>query len=212
MAGMEKLVLTFPKTNPDIRVEPVSTDPLNPDFTSFGIFDTDSGDNLCILRADDIVQQRNFMAALGAGALGCTPSQATSRMLRARILIRLMPRASWYEGKLATTHSPTTAVSAVQLMPMPWSICRESFIFLTLNSLSQPSDHNPLITSRCPFTTHPTPLLYFIEPNPVPFFLLTALLCFLPWSWATEPKSDSEPARWRSGIQRDTSTISSITN
>ena len=67
---MEKLVLTFPKTNPGIRVEPISTDPLNPDFTSFSIIDIESGGNLCTLRADDIVQQRNFMAALGGKGPG----------------------------------------------------------------------------------------------------------------------------------------------
>ena len=61
---MEKRILTFPKSNPNIAVESVSSDPLSPNFTAFNVYNSKTNELLGTFRADDIVQQRNFMAAL----------------------------------------------------------------------------------------------------------------------------------------------------
>ena len=68
--NLEKRILTFPRTNSHITVQPVSTDPHNPDFTAFSIIDDETGEVLRTFRADNIVQQRNFMAALGGKGPG----------------------------------------------------------------------------------------------------------------------------------------------
>ena len=61
---LEKRILTFPKSNPNIAVESVSSDPLSPNFTAFNVYNSKTNELLGTFRADDIVQQRNFMAAL----------------------------------------------------------------------------------------------------------------------------------------------------
>lgn len=66
----QKKILTFSKSKPDIAVQPVSKDPRSPNFTAFNIISASSGEILCTLRADDIVQQRKFMAALGGKGPG----------------------------------------------------------------------------------------------------------------------------------------------
>lgn len=67
---LEKRILTFSKDDPKLRVEPVSSDPTSPDFTAFNIFSSQTGELLYTFRAEDIVQQRNFMVALGGKGPG----------------------------------------------------------------------------------------------------------------------------------------------
>lgn len=71
---VQKLVVSrIPRTEPDIKVHPLTQDPHSRDFTSFTVKDSVSDIVLGTFRADDIVQQRNFMAALG----GCGPGLFT---------------------------------------------------------------------------------------------------------------------------------------
>ena len=79
--GMAKLILSLPRDQPNIHVAPVSTDPTNPDFTSFNIFDSHTGELLNTFRASSIVEQRKFMAALsgrGPGLFTSEPHSTTS--------------------------------------------------------------------------------------------------------------------------------------
>ena len=72
-SDMAKLILSFPRDQPNIRVAPVNTDPTTPttpDYTGFNIFHSQTGELLNTFRADDIVQQRGFMAALSSRGSG----------------------------------------------------------------------------------------------------------------------------------------------
>ena len=62
---MAKLILTLPTDRPNVRMAPISTDPTTPNYTAFSIHHSQTGELLNTFRADDIVQQRGFMAALG---------------------------------------------------------------------------------------------------------------------------------------------------
>lgn len=64
------IIRRIPKVNPNIRVEALSQNTQSHDFTGFVIHDCDSNAILETFRADDIVQQRNFMAALGGTGPG----------------------------------------------------------------------------------------------------------------------------------------------
>ena len=79
-SGMAKLILSLSRDQPNIHVAPVSTDPLNPDFTSFNILDSHTGELLNTFRASSIVEQRKFMAALsgrGPGLFSSEPHSTT---------------------------------------------------------------------------------------------------------------------------------------
>lgn len=67
---MAKLILSLPADKPNIRMAPVSTDPTTLDYTAFNICETQTGELLHTFRANDIVQQRAFMAALGGRGPG----------------------------------------------------------------------------------------------------------------------------------------------
>ena len=68
---LQKLIITrIPRTEPDIVVKALSPDSRSHDFTGFVVHDSHSGDILGTFRADDIVQQRNFMVALGGSGPG----------------------------------------------------------------------------------------------------------------------------------------------
>lgn len=68
---LQKLIITrIPRTEPDIIVKALSQDSRSHDFTSFVVHDSHSGDALGTFHADDIVQQRNFMVALGGSGPG----------------------------------------------------------------------------------------------------------------------------------------------
>lgn len=67
---MAKLILTLPSHTPSLHTAPVSTDPTKSDFTAFNVYDGRTDNLLCTFRANDIVQQRRFMAALGSKGPG----------------------------------------------------------------------------------------------------------------------------------------------
>ena len=79
--GLQKLIITrIPRTDPDISLKPLSQDAKSQDFTGFEVQDSHSDTILGTFRADDIVQQRNFMAALGGKGPGLftqTPDNST---------------------------------------------------------------------------------------------------------------------------------------
>ena len=68
--NLEKRIIEIPKSNHHLQVDHVSTDPLSQDFTAFTISNSKTREILGTFRADDIVQQRNFMAALGGKGAG----------------------------------------------------------------------------------------------------------------------------------------------
>ena len=157
--------MTFPKTNPGIQVEPVSTDPLNPDFTSFGIIDTDSGDDLCVLRADDIVQQRNFMAALGGRGPGLysqssdEPETSNEDTDGSDARSELLRRQTSYNSRTnkGGVSCPTYA-NAVERLP-------REFYFPNAElpepaKQSRPADHEPMPLYD---SSDPTPLVHRTE-------------------------------------------------
>lgn len=68
---LQKLIITrIPRTEPDVVVRSVSQDAGSKDFTSFVVQDSVSANVLGTFHAEDIVQQRNFMAALGGSGPG----------------------------------------------------------------------------------------------------------------------------------------------
>lgn len=68
---LQKLIITgIPSAAPDITVKALSQNPHSQDFTGFKVQDSKSDFLLGTFRADDIVQQRNFMAALGGSGPG----------------------------------------------------------------------------------------------------------------------------------------------
>ena len=69
-SDVQKRILTVPKSNPNIYLETATNDPSSQDFTAFNVFDTATGNLLGMFRAEDIVHQRNFMAALGGKGPG----------------------------------------------------------------------------------------------------------------------------------------------
>lgn len=79
--GLQKLIITrIPRTDPDITLKPLSQDAESKDFTGFEVHDSHSDAILGTFRAEDIVQQRNFMAALGGSGPGLftqTPDNST---------------------------------------------------------------------------------------------------------------------------------------
>ena len=68
--NLEKRIITIPKSHPNLQVEPLSIDPLSNNFTGFAVRNSKTGELLGTFRAEDIVQQRNFMAALGGKGPG----------------------------------------------------------------------------------------------------------------------------------------------
>ncbi len=68
--NVHKRLLTVPKSTPNIYLDTFGKDPTNRDFMSFNVCDTLTGEILCMFRAENIVQQRNFMAALGGKGPG----------------------------------------------------------------------------------------------------------------------------------------------
>ena len=68
--GLQKILITMPKVNPDICIEALSQDPLSREYTGFTIHDSITNNNLGTFHAEDIVQQRNFMVALGGRGPG----------------------------------------------------------------------------------------------------------------------------------------------
>ena len=72
---MAKLILTLPGDTPSLRTAPISTDPTTSDYTAFSIYHNDTGELLSTFRADDIVQQQGFMAALGGRGPGLFSQQ-----------------------------------------------------------------------------------------------------------------------------------------
>lgn len=62
----------------NIRTVAVSTDATASDFTSFNVYNSQTNELLSSFRAEDIVQQRNFMAALGARGPGLFTQQPKS--------------------------------------------------------------------------------------------------------------------------------------
>lgn len=68
---MAKLILSLPASAPSsVRTSSITTDATSEDYTAFSIHHGQSGELLSTFRAEDIVQQRGFMAALGATGPG----------------------------------------------------------------------------------------------------------------------------------------------
>ena len=63
--GRQKPFFSIPTTNPNVLLEPISTDPKSSDFTSFRLLKRGTSKTIGTFRTNDIVQMRNFMASLG---------------------------------------------------------------------------------------------------------------------------------------------------
>lgn len=69
-SNVHRRLLTVPRSHPNIYIDTFGKDPSNKDFLSFNVCNTATGDVLCMFRAENVVQQRNFMAALGGKGPG----------------------------------------------------------------------------------------------------------------------------------------------
>ena len=108
-SGMAKLLLSLPTSAPGssgIRTSSLSTDAASEDYTGFSIYRgaLPSGELLSTFRAEDIVQQRGFMAALGAtgpGLFSRPPqnSEASSKSGCSARLRQLLHRQKTYNAR-----------------------------------------------------------------------------------------------------------------
>ena len=67
-SDIHRRILTVPRSHPNIFIDTIG--PSNRDPLSFNVCDTATGKVLCMFRAENVVQQRNFMAALGGKGPG----------------------------------------------------------------------------------------------------------------------------------------------
>ena len=102
----------MPKRNPQLTIETASNDPLNMDFS---VHDSKTGEDLAAFRADNIVQQRNFMAALGGKGPGLftqspndslTDSEDQTESASDGVRKKLLERKKSYEEKRMSARLP----------------------------------------------------------------------------------------------------------
>ena len=126
---MAKVILSLPSCQPSsVRAASLSADPKSSDYTAFGIHHGKTGELVNVFRAEDIVVQRRFMAALGSTGPGifsqplhCTEVSTKPRDSR---LQQLLQRQKTYNsrsqnGQLTQVYKnvPRSFQEAVQQFP-----------------------------------------------------------------------------------------------